>query len=50
MSARLLAAMDILRQVRERGERALVFIGHVKMQHRFSELAKRDFGLNPLRC
>lgn len=46
MSARLRAAMDILREVRDRGERALVFIEHVKMQHRFIELAKREFGLS----
>lgn len=45
MSARLLAAMDILRRVRDRDERALVFIEHVKMQHRFVELTKREFGL-----
>ncbi|WP_297778217.1 DEAD/DEAH box helicase [uncultured Roseovarius sp.] len=45
MSARLLATMDILRGLRDRGERALVFIEHVKMQHRFIELAKREFGL-----
>lgn len=45
MSARLMAAMEILKGVRDRGERALVFIEHVKMQHRFIELAKRGFGL-----
>lgn len=45
MSARLLAAMDILRGVRDQGNRALVFIEHVKMQHRFIELAKREFDL-----
>ena len=45
MSARLQAAMDILRGVRDRGERALVFIEHVKMQHRFIELLKREFNL-----
>ncbi|EAQ47299.1 hypothetical protein MED193_18939 [Roseobacter sp. MED193] len=45
MSARLLATMDILRGVQDRGERALVFIEHVKMQHRFIELTKREFGL-----
>lgn len=45
MSARLVAAMDILRGIRDRGDRALVFIEHVKMQHRFIELAKREFGL-----
>lgn len=43
--ARLMAAMDILRGVRDRGQRALVFIEHVKMQHRFIELAKREFSL-----
>ena len=46
MSARLLAAVDILGGVRDRRERALVFIEHVKMQHRFIELAKRAFGLS----
>lgn len=46
MSARLQAAMDILRGVRNRGERALVFIEHIKMQHRFIELVKREFGLS----
>jgi SNF2 family DNA or RNA helicase len=45
MSARLTAAMEILRGVWDLGERALVFIEHVKMQHRFIELAKRWFGL-----
>lgn len=45
MSARLQAAMDILRGVRDRGERTLVFIEHIKMQHRFIELVKREFGL-----
>lgn len=45
MSARLQAAMDILRSVEDRGERALVFIEHVKMQHRFIELLKREFNL-----
>lgn len=46
MSARLQAAMDILRDVRSRGERALVFIEHVQMQHRFIELLKREFRLS----
>lgn len=45
MSARLQAAVDILRGVRDRGERALVFIEHIKMQHRFIELVKREFRL-----
>ena len=46
MSARLMAAMNILSGVRDHDERALVFIEHVKMQHRFIELAKREFGLS----
>jgi len=46
MSARLVAAMDILRDVHARNERALVFIEHVRMQHRFIELVKRVFGLS----
>ena len=46
MSARLQAAIDILHDIRDRGERALVFIEHIKMQHRFVELVKREFGLS----
>lgn len=45
MSGRLQAVMDVLREVRNRGERVLVFIEHVRMQHRFIELLKREFGL-----
>ena len=45
MSARLQAAMDILHGVSSKGERALVFIEHIKMQYRFIELVKREFGL-----
>lgn len=45
MSARLQATMQILREVRDRRERALVFIEHVRMQHRFIEILKREFGL-----
>ena len=37
--------MDILREVQDRRERALIFIEHVKMQHRFIELLKREFHL-----
>jgi hypothetical protein len=37
--------MDILREVRNRGDRVLVFIEHIRMQHRFIELLKREFGL-----
>ncbi|MBC6438500.1 MAG: DEAD/DEAH box helicase [Rhodobacteraceae bacterium] len=45
MSARLLAAMDIIRKIRDRGERVLVFIEHIKMQYRFIRLLKQEFGL-----
>lgn len=45
MSARLQAALQILREIRDRRERALVFIEHVRMQHRFIELLKREFSL-----
>lgn len=44
-SARLKAAMDVLRSVRARGERALVFIEHLQMQYRFIELVKAELGL-----
>lgn len=44
-SARLQACFDILHRIREKGERALVFIEHRKMQFRFMELAKKEFGL-----
>lgn len=45
-SGRLDAAFDILRRIRSRGERALVFIEHRKMQYRFIELARQEFGLD----
>ena len=44
-SARLCAAFDILCSIQARGERALVFIEHRRMQYRFVELAKREFRL-----
>lgn len=44
-SARLSAAMDILRGVNQRGEKALVFIEHRQMQYRFVELVRATFGL-----
>ena len=44
-SARLSAVFDILRRVRAQGERALVFIEHLKVQHRFAEAVRREFGL-----
>ena len=45
-SGRLAAAFDILRGVKARGERALVFIEHRQMQYRFIELVRQDFGLS----
>jgi SNF2 family DNA or RNA helicase len=44
-SARLSAVFQILRTVADRRERALVFIEHRRMQHRFIELARAEFGL-----
>lgn len=44
-SARLSAVMDILRGVKLREERALVFIEHRQMQYRFVELVRATFGL-----
>jgi SNF2 family DNA or RNA helicase len=46
LSGRLSATMDILRHIREKRERALVFIEHRQMQYRFIELAKASFGLH----
>lgn len=44
-SARLDATFAILDRVRAAGERALVFIEHIRLQHRFIELARAKFGL-----
>lgn len=44
-SGRLAATMDILRQIKMRGERALVFIEHRQMQYRFIELIRSELGL-----
>lgn len=44
-SARLDATFGILHQIKARQERALVFIEHRKMQHRFLALAKAELGL-----
>lgn len=44
-SARLQAAFEVLRTIAGKGERALVFIEHRRMQYRFIELAKAEFGL-----
>lgn len=45
-SARLKATMEILRKIKAKQERALVFIEHLKMQRRFIVLVQRQFGLN----
>ena len=45
-SARLAAAFDILRRIAAQRERALVFIEHRRMQYRFIELARAEFGLD----
>ena len=44
-SARIAATFDVIREVRNRGERALVFIEHRLVQHQFAEVARREFGL-----
>lgn len=44
-SGRLQATFDILENIKQRDERALVFIEHLKMQHRFIALAKARFGM-----
>lgn len=44
-SARLIACFQLIRKVQQSGERALVFIEHRRMQYRFMELAKAEFGL-----
>lgn len=45
-SARLQAALDILRSIHQKGERALVFIEHRQMQYRFISLVKAVFNLD----
>ena len=44
-SARMDATFDVIRNVRARGERALVFIEHRLVQYQFVEVARREFGL-----
>ncbi len=46
MSARLDAVIDILRRIRDAGERVLVFIEHRDMQFRFAEIVRYMFGLD----
>ncbi len=48
LSARLSATFDILRRIRDRGQRALIFIESRQMQYRFIELAKAEFGLTEI--
>lgn len=43
LSARLMATFGILRTIRQKQERALVFIEHRQMQYRFIELIKAEF-------
>ncbi|MER2268726.1 DEAD/DEAH box helicase [Methylobacterium oxalidis] len=45
-SARLAAVFDVLQAIADRRERALVFVEHRRMQHRFVELARARFGLS----
>ena len=45
-SARIDATFDVIREIRDRGERALVFIEHRLVQYQFVEVARREFGLS----
>ena len=45
MSARLQAVLDLLKEIRDRKERALVFIESIRIQYRFIEIIKQEFGL-----
>lgn len=45
-SARVDATFDILKEIRRRQERALVFIEHRQMQYRFIELVRTEFKLD----
>lgn len=47
-SARLRATFEILRKIHAKRERALVFIEHRKMQYRFVELVRQEFGVNQI--
>lgn len=44
-SARLAATLEILAWINSRNERALIFIEHIKLQHRVAEILRRVFGL-----
>ena len=46
LSGRLKACFEILDGIHRKGERALVFIEHVQMQHRFIEILKIRYGLD----
>lgn len=45
-SARMSAAIEILHWIKSRNERALIFIEHTKLQHRFAEIVRRVFDLD----
>ncbi len=45
-SARLAATVELLHWIRARGERALVFIEHTRLQYRFAEILRRLFALD----
>lgn len=47
-SARLDAVMDILRRIKAKDERVLVFIEHRDMQFRFAEIVRHFFGLEQI--
>ena len=44
-SARMDATFDVIQNLRDRGDRALVFIEHRLVQYQFVEIARREFGL-----
>lgn len=44
-SARIEATFDVIRDLRARGERALVFIEHRQVQYQFVEVARHEFDL-----
>ena len=45
-SARLIVTIDLLHWIKSRNERALVFIEHAKLQHRFADIVRRTFSLD----
>ena len=47
-SGRLSATFDILKRIKKKGERALVFVENRQMQNRFIALARAEFGLSQI--